>query len=49
VAFTIPGVIIGGQLGPYIVGRIPEQRLIHLLGWLFLAIAVLTVGEALMS
>ena len=47
VAFTIPGVTIGGQLGPYVVGRIPEQRLIHLLGWLFLAIAVLTVGEAL--
>jgi uncharacterized membrane protein YfcA len=49
VVFTIPGVIIGGQLGPNVVGRIPEQRLIHTLGWLFLGIALLTVGEAVLG
>jgi len=45
-AFTIPGVLIGGQLGPRLTGRIPEQRLIHTLGWIFLAIAVITAWEA---
>lgn len=45
IVFTIPGVLIGGQLGPALVGRIPEQRLIHGLGWLFFAIAALTLFE----
>lgn len=47
--FTIPGVLIGGQLGPVLVGKFPERRLIHTLGWLFLAIAVLTVFEAVVG
>lgn len=46
VIFTVPGVIIGGQLGPAFIRRVPEQRLIHTLGWLFFAIAGLTVFEA---
>ncbi len=45
--FTVPGVLIGGQLGPRLVGRLPEQRLIHALGWIFLVIAAITVGEAI--
>jgi len=45
--FTIPGVLIGGQLGPSLVGRLPEQRLIHALGWLFLVIAAVTAIEAI--
>ena len=44
--FTIPGVLIGGQLGPRLVGRLPEQTLIRTLGWLFLLIAALTVFES---
>lgn len=44
--FTVPGVLIGGQLGPRVVGRLPEQTLIRTLGWLFLGIAALTAFEA---
>ena len=45
--FTVPGVLIGGQLGPLLVGRLPEQRLIRSLGWLFLVVAAVTLFEAL--
>jgi uncharacterized membrane protein YfcA len=45
--FTVPGVIIGGQLGPRALGRIPGHRLIRVLGWLFLFVALLTLVEAL--
>lgn len=44
--FTVPGVIIGGQLGPIVVKRVPERTLIRSLGWLFLVIAVVTIVEA---
>ena len=44
--FTVPGAVIGGQLGPKLVGRLPEQTLIRTLGWLFLLIAALTLFEA---
>ncbi len=47
VVFTIPGVIIGGQLGPRITGRIPERTLIRSIGWLFIAVAAITLWEAL--
>lgn len=47
VIFTIPGVIIGGQLGPKITGRVPERTLIRSLGWLFVAVAAITIWEAL--
>ena len=46
VLFTVPGVIIGGQLGPAFIRRVPEQRLIRSLGWLFFVIAALTLFEA---
>ena len=49
IVFTIPGVLIGGQLGPALVGTIPEQRLIRGLGWLFLAIAAITLTEAVLG
>ena len=45
--FTVPGVVIGGQLGPRVVGRLPEQTLIRTLGWVFLLISALTAFEAL--
>ncbi len=47
VAFTIPGVVIGGQLGPLVTGRVPERTLIRSIGWLFIAVAALTIVEAL--
>jgi hypothetical protein len=45
VIFTIPGVLIGGQLGPQITSRVPEKTLLRSLGWLFALVAVLTLGE----
>ncbi len=49
VAFTVPGVIIGGQMGPLVSQRIQGQRLVRFPGWLFLGVAAITVGEALLG
>lgn len=49
ISFTIPGVIIGGQLGPLVVARVPEQRLVRSLGWLFFVIAFVTLTEAVVG
>lgn len=46
VVFTVPGVIIGGQLGPQVTRRVSERTLIRGLGWLFLLIAIATLAEA---
>jgi uncharacterized membrane protein YfcA len=43
--FTVPGVVIGGQLGPQLTRRVPEHSLMRFLGWLFVAVALLTLGE----
>lgn len=45
VIFTIPGVVIGGQLGPQLLRRVPGDKMIRLLGWLFLAVSALTLYE----
>jgi uncharacterized membrane protein YfcA len=45
VIFTIPGVIIGGQLGPSVANRISQHTLERSLGVLFTFVAVLTLGE----
>ena len=49
VLFTVPGVIIGGQVGPLVSRRIQGQRLVRTLGWLFLIVAAITLGEALLG
>lgn len=49
VVFTVPGVIIGGQLAPMLSQRVRGDALIHLLGWLFLAVAVITLGEVVIG
>lgn len=49
IIFTIPGVIIGGQFGPLLSRRVRGQALINFLGWLFLVVALLTLGEAVFS
>lgn len=48
VIFTIPGVIIGGQLGSAVADRIPQNILMRGLGILFVIVAVLTLGEVLL-
>ncbi|MEE8330702.1 MAG: sulfite exporter TauE/SafE family protein [Acidimicrobiia bacterium] len=49
VIFTVPGVIVGGQLGPVVTRRVSERTLIRSLGWLFLFIAIVTLGEAALA
>lgn len=49
VMFTVPGVIIGGQLGPLLSARIDGQRLVRLLGWLFVIVGLITISEALLA
>lgn len=46
VIFTIPGVIIGGQLGPQVVRRVDGDALIRALGWLFVVVGTITLVEA---
>ncbi len=46
VVFMIPGVIIGGQLGPLVVRRVDGDALIRALGWLFLVVGTITLAEA---
>ena len=40
--FAIPGVIIGGQLGPFISSRIDTEKAIRRLPFLFIFIAAIT-------
>lgn len=48
VIFTIPGVIIGAQMGSTLAARIPQKILERSLGILFIIIAALTLGELMM-
>jgi len=48
VIFTVPGVIIGAQLGASLASRIPQRTLEKSLGILFVLIAMLTLGEVLL-
>ncbi len=47
-AFTVPGVILGGQFGSRVASRIPQHRLERGLGVLFIFIAALTLGEVIL-
>lgn len=39
VVYTIPGVLIGGQLGPMLQGRVSQNVMVRAIGLLFIAIA----------
>lgn len=45
--FTVPGVIIGGQLGSRVASRIPQRTLEIGLALLFILVAALTLGQAI--
>ena len=47
IIFTIPGVIIGGQIGSRLASHIPQRILERSLGILFILVAVLTLGEVI--
>jgi uncharacterized membrane protein YfcA len=48
IIFTIPGVILGGQLGPRVVSRFPQRTLERGLPILLLLFAALTLVEAVL-
>ncbi len=45
VVFTVPGVIVGGQLGSAVASRISQHTLERALGVLFIIVAALTLWE----
>lgn len=47
VIYTIPGVIIGGQIGPRLQGRIPQRALELTIGFVFIAISFAMMSIAL--
>ena len=48
VIFTVPGVIIGGQIGPLLAGRISQHTLERGLAALFILVATLMIGEIIL-
>lgn len=46
--FTVPGVMLGGQIGPLMVARIPQRILEIGLGFLFIFVAALTLGQVML-
>ncbi len=48
VIFTVPGVIMGAQLGAAVASRISQHTLERALGVLFILVALLTLGEAVL-
>lgn len=40
VCYTVPGVVLGGQLGPHLQGRFPQHHMERAIGVLFLLIAL---------
>jgi len=46
--FTVPGVIIGGQLGSRVASRIPQRGLAVGLAVLFIGVAALTLGRVIL-
>lgn len=45
--FTVPGVILGGQIGPYVASRIPERQLQLAMAVLFFGVALLLGWDVL--
>lgn len=48
VIFTVPGVILGGQLGTIVSGRVSQRTMEISLGVLFILVGALTLGEVLL-
>ena len=47
VVFTVPGVIIGGQLGAFVASKISQELMERSLAILFILIAVLFIGQVI--
>ena len=48
VMFTVPGVIVGGQIGPFVASRISQHTLERGLAALFILVAALMIGEIIL-
>ncbi len=48
VIFTVPGVILGGQLGSWVASRISQHTMETAVGLLFILVAALTLGEVIL-
>jgi uncharacterized membrane protein YfcA len=48
VVFTVPGVVIGGQLGPYVSNRISQHTLERGMGLLFALVGLVTLFEVVL-
>lgn len=48
VIFTVPGVILGGQLGSWVASRISQRTMETAVGLLFILVAALTLGEVIL-
>jgi len=48
VIFTVPGVVLGGQLGSRVASHVPQRTLERGLGVLFILVAALTLGEVIL-
>jgi uncharacterized membrane protein YfcA len=46
--FSVPGALLGGQLGPWMVSRVPQRTLGRLLHILLPLAAAFTLGEAVL-
>ena len=46
VCYTIPGVLIGGQIGPRLQGRIQQRTMERFVGAVFLALAAAMLAVA---
>lgn len=49
IIFTIPGVIIGGQIGPRLASRVSQQVMENGLGILFILIGLVLLGQSLIG
>ena len=49
VMFTAPGVVIGGQVGPFVATRISQHTLEKTLGVLFVLVALLVLGQLIFA
>jgi uncharacterized membrane protein YfcA len=47
--FTVPGVLIGGQIGPAVSERIPERTMELGMGLLFLTVSLILLGEVALA
>ena len=47
--FSIPGVVLGGQIGPYLAARLPEPVLIRGLAVLFMVTGVFLTGGVILG